>query len=121
MHRSSGAMNFQAPLPRARQTGYSNRPVPFPCDAPLNMTRADAETTVPLHDHVGRSLDEYFNALNGSEPPSGLYRLVLEQVEKPLLTSVLEYSQGNQSRAAQVLGINRGTLRKKLKQYNLEY
>lgn len=84
------------------------------------MTRADAEEAAPLCDHVGRSLDEYFEALNGSEPPGDLYRMVLEQVEKPLLSSVLDYSQGNQSRAAQVLGINRGTLRKKLKQYDLE-
>lgn len=84
------------------------------------MTRYDTEDTLPLYDHVGRSLDEYFEALNGCEPPGDLYRLVLEQVEQPLLTSVLEYSQGNQSRAAQVLGINRGTLRKKLKQYNLD-
>lgn len=83
------------------------------------MTRADADETVPLCEHVGRSLDEYFEALNGSEPPGDLYQMVLEQVEKPLLNSVLDYSQGNQSRAAQVLGINRGTLRKKLKQYDI--
>lgn len=84
------------------------------------MTQPDAEEAIPLYDHVGRSLDEYFQTLNGSEPPGDLYRLVLEQVEKPMLCSVLDYSRGNQSRAAQVLGINRGTLRKKLKQYNLE-
>lgn len=84
------------------------------------MSRSDAEqTTVPLHDHVGRSLDEYFEALNGSEPPGDLYHMVLEQIEKPLLAKVIDYSGGNQSRAAQVLGISRGTLRKKLNQYDL--
>lgn len=84
------------------------------------MSRSEADQTVPLSDHVSRSLDEYFKALNGSAPPNGLYKMVLEQVEKPLLTTVLEYSQGNQSRAAEVLGINRGTLRKKLKHYELD-
>lgn len=84
------------------------------------MTRSDAEPTAPLCEQVSHSLDAYFEALNGSEPPGDLYRMVLEQVEKPLLTTVLDYSRGNQSRAAEVLGINRGTLRKKLKHYNLE-
>lgn len=76
--------------------------------------------TKPLSHYVSSSLDEYFKSLNGCTPPSGLYRMVIEQVEKPLLESVLDYSEGNQSRAADVLGINRGTLRKKLKQYALD-
>ena len=72
-----------------------------------------------LSDHVTRSMIKYFKALNGT-PPSDVYRMVLEQVEAPLLKSVLEYSEGNQSQAAEVLGLNRGTLRKKLKQYGIE-
>jgi len=48
-----------------------------------------------------------------------LYRLVLAEVEPPLLTAVLDYCQGNQSRAAQLLGMNRGTLRKKLVHYGI--
>jgi Fis family transcriptional regulator len=46
--------------------------------------------------------------------------MVLEQVEEPLLEAVMRYSAGNQSRAAEILGINRGTLRKKLKSYGLD-
>jgi Fis family transcriptional regulator len=78
---------------------------------------ADAQ---PLSHYVGASLDRYFDSLNGSAPPCDLYQMVLEQVEKPLLERVLDYSEGNQSRAAQMLGINRGTLRKKLRCYALE-
>jgi Fis family transcriptional regulator len=48
-----------------------------------------------------------------------LYELVLGEVEPPLLRTVMEYTRGNQSRAAEILGINRGTLRKKLKTYGL--
>jgi len=71
----------------------------------------------PLNQHVRENLDEYFKGCN---PPTDLYRMVLEQVEKPLLERVLDFSGGNQSRAAEVLGINRGTLRKKLKHYSLD-
>ncbi len=74
----------------------------------------------PLSHYVSASLDRYFESLNGCAPPSDLYRMVLEQVEKPLLERVLDYSRGNQSQAADVLGINRGTLRKKLRSYALD-
>lgn len=74
----------------------------------------------PLSHYVGASLDRYFESLNGSAPPNDLYRMILEQVEKPLLERVLAYNRGNQSRAATMLGINRGTLRKKLRTYDLD-
>jgi len=83
-------------------------------------SKIDDNACQPLSHYVSRSLTDYFDALNGSAPPSGMYRMVMEQVEKPLLEAVLEYSRGNQSQAAEVLGINRGTLRKKLKQYELD-
>lgn len=67
---------------------------------------------------TGEALDGYFNKLNGHKP-GDLYQLVLGEVEKPLFTAVLEYTNGNQSEAAEILGINRGTLRKKLRGYNL--
>jgi Fis family transcriptional regulator len=56
--------------------------------------------------------------LNGHKP-GDLYELVLGEVELPLFSSVMNYTQGNQSRAAEILGINRATLRKKLKHYYL--
>ena len=52
--------------------------------------------------------------------PTGLYDLVLQEVERPLLETVMHFTHGNQTRAAEVLGINRSTLRKKLRQYGLE-
>jgi len=71
-----------------------------------------------LSDHTQEALDQYFESLNGYRP-GDLYELVLSEVEKPLLQTVLEYTGGNQSEAASILGINRGTLRKKLKAYAL--
>ncbi len=60
----------------------------------------------------------YFEHLDGSEA-SDLYAMVMAEVEAPLLACVLEHTQGNQTRAANILGLNRGTLRKKLKHYGL--
>jgi Fis family transcriptional regulator len=65
------------------------------------------------------ALHSYFANLNGHKP-AGLYELVIGEVERPLLTVVLNYTNGNQSEAAEILGINRGTLRKKLKAYRLK-
>lgn len=67
---------------------------------------------------TGEALDGYFRKLNGHKP-GDLYQLVLGEVEKPLFKAVLEFTNGNQSEAAEILGINRGTLRKKLRTYNL--
>ena len=67
---------------------------------------------------TGEALDGYFKKLNGHKP-GDLYQLVLGQVEKPLFEAVLDYTNGNQSEAAEILGINRGTLRKKLRSYDL--
>jgi Fis family transcriptional regulator len=72
----------------------------------------------PLSTLTGEALDGYFSKLNGHRP-GDLYQLVLGEVEKPLFRAVLDYTNGNQSEAAEILGINRGTLRKKLRTYNL--
>ena len=71
-----------------------------------------------LRHQVEIAMAHYFDELDG-QPATDLYQLVLEQVESPLLEAVMTYTQRNQSRAAEMLGLNRGTLRKKLKQYNL--
>lgn len=71
-----------------------------------------------LRDSVEVSLQRYFNQLE-DHVPSNVYPLVLAEVEAPLLQVVMAYAKDNQSVAAQVLGLNRGTLRKKLKQYNI--
>jgi Fis family transcriptional regulator, factor for inversion stimulation protein len=73
---------------------------------------------LPLRNHAERALSDYFSSLNGHRP-AHLYDLVLREVEEPLFRVVLDYAEGNQSRAAGILGINRGTLRKKLRQFGL--
>jgi Fis family transcriptional regulator len=73
---------------------------------------------LPLRDHAERALQDYFTSLNGHRPAQ-LYNLVLREVEEPLLKAALDYAEGNQVRAASILGINRGTLRKKLRQFGL--
>jgi len=67
---------------------------------------------------VERSLDEYFRRLDG-EPPHGIYDMVIAHVERALLASMLERSNGNQTQAADMLGLNRNTLRAKLAKYKL--
>src|SRR5580704_9403967 len=73
---------------------------------------------LPLRNHAERALSDYVTSLNGHRP-AHLYDMVLREVEEPLFRVVLDYAEGNQSRAAVILGINRGTLRKKLKQLGL--
>ena len=72
----------------------------------------------PLCKHTEDALNNYFASLNGDRP-GDLYDLVMGEVERPLFKAVMEYTDGNQSQAAGILGINRGTLRKKLKTYSL--
>ena len=72
----------------------------------------------PLRKHTEEALNRYFKTLNGDRP-GDLYDLVLGEVEEPLFKAVMDYTHGNQSQAAGILGINRGTLRKKLKTYSL--
>lgn len=73
----------------------------------------------PVADCVTKSVKRYLADLNG-EMPCGMYDMVLQEVEKPLLEVVMQHAKSNQSKAAQMLGINRNTLRKKLKTYGLE-
>lgn len=72
-----------------------------------------------LRQAVKESLDDYFTHLDG-EPPHAIYDMVLGCVEKPMLEYILHKVGGNQSKAAEMLGLNRNTLRKKMAQYNLQ-
>jgi Fis family transcriptional regulator len=71
-----------------------------------------------LHDCVRASMEDFFHDLNGTDP-AGLHDMLVKAVEKPLLEVVMEQAHNNQSRAAQWLGLNRNTLRKKLLEHNL--
>ena len=77
-----------------------------------------SDTQRSLREMVEQSINQYFENLGGHET-IGLYDLVLKEVELPLLIAVLKQTKNNQSKASKILGLNRGTLRKKLKQYNL--
>ncbi|ASV33805.1 Fis family transcriptional regulator [Candidatus Williamhamiltonella defendens] len=72
-----------------------------------------------LRDSVKQALKNYFFQLN-AQNVTKLYSLVLAEVEQPLLEMVMEYTEGNQTLAANMMGINRGTLRKKLKKYAMD-
>ena len=67
---------------------------------------------------VEHALTTYFEQLNG-EVTTNLYDVFLAEVEGPMLKATLSHTQGNESQAAESLGVNRGTLRKKLKTYGL--
>jgi Fis family transcriptional regulator len=72
-----------------------------------------------LSNDIDILLDQYFTDLSG-ENPNGVYDMVIQSVEKPLLLYVMNFAEGNQSKAADILGLNRNTLRKKLKQHKIE-
>ncbi|WP_230656982.1 DNA-binding transcriptional regulator Fis [Psychrobacter sp. I-STPA10] len=86
-------------------------------DLQLNSP-SPSNTNKPLRIYVEHAVRQYFAELEG-EQPHDLYELVLQEVEKPLLAVVLENTRGNQSKTAQILGLNRGTLRKKMQNYGL--
>jgi Fis family transcriptional regulator len=70
--------------------------------------------------YVRTALKDYFNHLEGEQPSCDLYDMVMGCVEKPLLEMVLEHVAGNQTRASEMLGMNRNTLRKKMLQHGIE-
>lgn len=81
-------------------------------------TAPDTGNDAPLRRCVVEELERYFQVLEG-EAPCDLYKMVIGETECALLQYVLERTGGNQSRAAQLLGLNRGTLRKKLQQHGI--
>ena len=82
------------------------------------INKDDNQGITQLYNAVKHSIRRYLYELDGTQPHD-MYDLVLRQVEQPLLEAILEHTKGNQSKAAEYLGLNRGTLRKKLRTYNL--
>ncbi len=74
------------------------------------------DSVVSLAASVTQSVQKYFTELKGADPVD-LYKFVLEEIETPLFRAVMEHCKYNQSRAADMLGISRGTLRTKLRRY----
>lgn len=84
----------------------------------LHNTPSEEQTSQTLRDSVAETLKRHFQS-TPNEELSNVYDLVLATIEEPLLRTVLERCRGNQSKAAIILGLSRGTLRKKLKTYGL--
>lgn len=72
----------------------------------------------PIEECIRQNLEDYFRDLDGVEP-AAMYQMILDVVERPLLDTVMRHAEGNQSRAAEWLGINRNTLRRKLLDHKL--
>ncbi|MCB1828790.1 MAG: DNA-binding transcriptional regulator Fis [Chromatiaceae bacterium] len=85
----------------------------------IPFTVSNKVTKEPLRECVRDALDSYFIQLDGYTA-AGLYQMVLAEVEHPLLETVMKYAEGNQTKAAALLGISRSTLRKKLNIYQLD-
>ncbi|MDX1340714.1 DNA-binding transcriptional regulator Fis [Reinekea sp. G2M2-21] len=83
----------------------------------LNI-QAAAENPQTLRDSVEIAMRNYFANLDGQDV-TNVHQMVLTEVEAPMLEAVMRYCRDNQTKASKILGLNRGTLRKKLKQYGL--
>lgn len=105
------AANFNDAAGKAASAGvpFASVSTAAPAPAPQGQT---------LRDSVAQAMANYFRHLDG-QPVTDVYNMVLAEVEAPLLEEVLRYTRNNQTKASILLGLNRGTLRKKLKQYDL--
>lgn len=110
------AINPSPDLPNLDGGAYADLP---PGTAPAASTVAgESLAEQPLREAVDVAMRRYFDHLDGGTV-TDLYAMVMAEVEAPLMAAVMDYTQGNQTRAAEILGLNRGTLRKKLKQHDL--
>ncbi len=87
---------------------------------PLAASAADPASAETLSASVERHLNRYFAAHGGDLPPAGLYARILREVERPLIARALSATRGNQIKAAELLGVNRNTLRKKIRDLDIE-
>lgn len=84
-----------------------------------SLSLSEARTACLLSEQVRLAVERYFAQLDGHSA-SNLYEIVLNEVERPLIEAVLVYCGHNQSKAAQVLGLSRGTLRKKMNHHEID-
>lgn len=89
-----------------------------PSNSSIHPANSGGEKAQTLRDSVIHSLNNYFSQVDAKDI-SNLYQMVLSEVEAPLLQIVMKNTRSNQSKASIMLGLNRGTLRKKLKQYGM--
>ena len=81
-------------------------------------TPSQTQAQKPLYDSVKQAVNKYLKQLDNTNIEN-LYELVMAEVEAPMLDEIMTFTRGNQTKASTMLGINRGTLRKKLKQYGM--
>lgn len=95
-------------------------PIHLNSNSHIESNAAQSETlpTTSLHESVTLAVRHYLQQLDG-QLSTDVYQMVLAEVEAPLLREIMSYTRNNQTKASIMLGLNRGTLRKKLKQYNL--
>jgi len=79
---------------------------------------ADSEPAIPLRQHVKNTISRYLQDM-GNTAPENLYQMLLAEIEPPLIEEILKRTGGNQSRAADMLGITRNTLRTKMQRYSI--
>jgi Fis family transcriptional regulator len=87
------------------------------------MSKGGAECMLDENDiarYVRKAINEYFKDLDGEEPSCSIFDMVMSCVEKPLIETVMHHADGNQTRAADLLGINRNTLRKKIMEHGIK-
>lgn len=85
----------------------------------IEQTTSESSTPpAPLRESAHIAIRHFLSQL-ADQPATGLFDIVVAQVEEPLLREIMAFTQNNQSKAAAMLGLNRGTLRKKLRQYSL--
>jgi two-component system nitrogen regulation response regulator GlnG len=82
---------------------------------PAVAVNLEAQADESLAVSVERHLSRYFNGFGDGLPPPGLYHRILREIETPLVSAVLAATRGNQIKAAELLGVNRNTLRKKIR------
>jgi Fis family transcriptional regulator len=82
------------------------------------MNSYSDSTEVSLRENVAEVISHYFANLKG-EQPMNIYDFFLDEIEEPLLAVVMKYTRNNQSEAARILGLSRGTLRTKLKKFGM--
>jgi Fis family transcriptional regulator len=84
----------------------------------MKKSATEADTPIPLRQNVQDAIRRYLEDMGHSQPEC-LYRVLMAEVEPPLIEEVLRYTQGNQSQTAKILGMTRNTLRAKLNRYDI--
>jgi Fis family transcriptional regulator len=84
----------------------------------MKKSASEADTPIPLRQNVQTAIRRYLEDMGQSQPEC-LYRVLMAEVEPPLIEEVLRYTRGNQSQTAKILGMTRNTLRAKLNRYDI--